>query len=67
MRTTRKQEALELLTGQTPNEQFDVLICDIALPDEDGYAVIQKVRALPLAKSGDIPAVARYRPTVTLN
>jgi signal transduction histidine kinase/CheY-like chemotaxis protein len=52
------QEELELLAGQTPNEQFDVLICDLALPDEDGYAVIQKVRALPLDKGGDIPAVA---------
>jgi PAS domain S-box-containing protein len=52
------KEALELLTGQTPNEQFDVLICDIAMPDEDGYAVLRNVRALPPEKGGDIPAIA---------
>jgi len=52
------QEALQLLTGQIANEQFDVLICDIAMPEEDGYAVIQKVRALSLDKGGDIPALA---------
>jgi CheY-like chemotaxis protein len=52
------QEALQLLTGQTPNEQFDVLICDIAMPGEDGYAVTQKVRGLSLHKGGDIPALA---------
>jgi two-component system CheB/CheR fusion protein len=52
------QEALDLLNRQMPNEQFDVLICDIAMPDEDGYAVLRKVRALPPEKGGDIPAIA---------
>jgi CheY-like chemotaxis protein len=28
------------------------------MPDEDGYAVMRKVRALPPEKGGNIPAVA---------
>lgn len=42
--------------------EFDVLVCDIAMPDEDGYQVIRKIRALesqrgiPLRKR--LPAVA---------
>jgi CheY-like chemotaxis protein len=35
-----------------------VLISDIALPGEDGYGLIQKVRALPAGQGGSIPAVA---------
>jgi CheY-like chemotaxis protein/nitrogen-specific signal transduction histidine kinase len=52
------KEALDLLNRQTPDEQFDVLICDIAMPDEDGYAVLRKVRALPPENGRDIPAIA---------
>lgn len=35
---------------------FDVLLSDIAMPGEDGCALIQKVRALP--QKGQIPAAA---------
>jgi CheY-like chemotaxis protein len=52
------KEALGLLIQPAPGEHFDVLICDIAMPDEDGYAVIRKVRQLPPDKGGDIPAIA---------
>ncbi len=51
-------EALEQLARQAPDEPFDVLLCDIAMPDEDGYEVIRKVRALPPDKGGAIPAIA---------
>ncbi|MGH9850234.1 MAG: hybrid sensor histidine kinase/response regulator [Blastocatellia bacterium] len=51
-------EALELLARQTPDEHFDVLICDIGIPGEDGYAVMRKVRALPPDEGGAIPAIA---------
>ena len=40
---------------------FDALILDIAMPDEDGYTVLKKVRALEAerdAEAGHIPAVA---------
>jgi PAS domain S-box-containing protein len=52
------QEALELLARQTPDERFDVLICDIGMPKEDGYAVVRKAREAPPDKGGAIPAVA---------
>jgi two-component system CheB/CheR fusion protein len=52
------KEALEALARQTPEEHFDVLICDIAMPDEDGYTVMRKMRALPPDQGGAIPAIA---------
>jgi CheY-like chemotaxis protein len=35
-----------------------VIISDIGLPGEDGYAFIEKLRALPAERGGRIPAVA---------
>jgi CheY-like chemotaxis protein len=48
------REALEQLALQTGDERFDVLICDIGMPNEDGYTVIRNVRE----KVGPIPAIA---------
>jgi CheY-like chemotaxis protein len=48
------REAMELL-GENPP---DVLVSDIGLPDEDGYALIRQVRALAPEAGGGIPAVA---------
>ena len=36
----------------------DVLVSDIAMPDEDGYGLIEKVRSLENGDSQSIPAVA---------
>jgi CheY-like chemotaxis protein len=36
----------------------DLLISDIGMPDEDGYSLIQKIRALPPEKGGTVPAIA---------
>jgi PAS domain S-box-containing protein len=36
----------------------DVLISDIGMPEEDGYALVRKVRALPPGRGGRIPAIA---------
>ncbi|MEO5767033.1 MAG: chemotaxis protein CheB [Polyangia bacterium] len=36
----------------------DVMVCDVALPDEDGYGLIKKIRALASAEGGDTPALA---------
>ena len=36
---------------------IDVLISDIGMPEEDGYALIRRVRALPMP-AGAIPAIA---------
>jgi CheY-like chemotaxis protein len=47
-------EAFELLGRERP----DVLISDIAMPEEDGYMLIGRVRALPPDDGGRIPAIA---------
>ena len=39
-------------------ESFDVLISDIGMPEEDGYSLITKVRALDKERGGGIPAAA---------
>jgi signal transduction histidine kinase/ActR/RegA family two-component response regulator len=48
------QEALELLERWKP----DVLISDVGMPNEDGYALILRVRALGHDRGGNIPAIA---------
>lgn len=48
------REAFEKLTREPP----DVLVSDIGMPDEDGYALITKVRALPADAGGIVPAAA---------
>jgi PAS domain S-box-containing protein len=53
--TTRTvAEALEAITTVAP----DVLISDIGMPDEDGYSLIRRVRALPVESGGRVPAIA---------
>ncbi|MBO0721357.1 MAG: PAS domain S-box protein [Blastocatellia bacterium] len=47
-------EAMEVLAQWKP----DVLVSDIGMPIEDGYALIRKVRALPAEEGGEVPAVA---------
>ncbi len=47
-------EALQALRRAKP----DVVISDIGMPGEDGYALIRMVRALPPDEGGDVPAVA---------
>jgi CheY-like chemotaxis protein/anti-sigma regulatory factor (Ser/Thr protein kinase) len=48
------REALEELK----RSRFDVLLSDIGMPEEDGYALIRKVRRLPKEEGGQIPAAA---------
>lgn len=47
-------EAMDALARTKP----DVLLSDIGLPDEDGCALMRKIRALPSNQRGDIPAAA---------
>jgi CheY-like chemotaxis protein len=35
-----------------------LLLADIAMPGEDGYSLIRRVRALPAEQGGRVPAVA---------
>ncbi|HEY1536446.1 MAG TPA: ATP-binding protein, partial [Polyangiaceae bacterium] len=48
------REALSLLSIERPS----ILVSDIGMPHEDGYALIRHVRALSAAQGGQIPALA---------
>jgi len=48
------REALDVLEREKPH----VLVSDIAMPGEDGYALLKKIRALPPEQGGRIPAIA---------
>jgi CheY-like chemotaxis protein len=48
------REALAELMEWRP----DVILSDIAMPDEDGYSFIGRVRALPQNEGGATPAAA---------
>ena len=48
------EAAMQRLRGAPP----DVLLSDIGMPGEDGYALIRRVRALSDEEGGDVPAAA---------
>lgn len=48
------EEARRILDVHTPN----LIISDIGMPDEDGYAFLESVRALPDREKRRIPAIA---------
>jgi PAS domain S-box-containing protein len=52
--TRSAAEALEAIEQHQP----DILISDLGMPDEDGYSLIEKIRALPSERGGNIPAAA---------
>jgi PAS domain S-box-containing protein len=47
-------EALEAMSAAAP----DLLISDIGMPEEDGYDLIRRVRALPDERAARLPAIA---------
>ena len=47
-------EALEAFRAGPPH----VVVADIGLPEEDGYALMQRIRAFAEADGGAVPAVA---------
>jgi PAS domain S-box-containing protein len=47
-------EALAAVEEEIP----DVIVSDIGMPREDGYALLRKLRALPPERGGRVPAVA---------
>ena len=47
-------EALRLFARET----FDVLIADLGMPKQDGYALIRAIRHLPESRGNRIPAIA---------
>jgi CheY-like chemotaxis protein len=47
-------DALSVFEKECPH----ILISDIGLPDEDGFALLRKVRLLPASRGGNVPAIA---------
>lgn len=48
------KNALEIL----PNSVPDILVCDIGMPEMDGYALMRQVREMPSKQVREIPAIA---------
>lgn len=48
------REALEVLEREKPH----LLVSDLAMPGEDGYTLLKKIRALPPERGGRTPAIA---------
>lgn len=49
--------AFEMLSGYA-NHLPDVIISDLAMPDEDGYSLLTRIRQMPATLGGAIPAIA---------
>jgi len=47
-------EGLETLQRVLP----DVIVCDIAMPQQDGYWFVRALRALPAERGGALPVIA---------
>lgn len=48
------RDAVRTLERVTP----DVVLSDIAMPNEDGYWLVEQLRALPAGRGGTIPIIA---------
>jgi CheY-like chemotaxis protein len=44
--------------AELQRQQTDVLICDIGMPEEDGYSLIARVRELAVEQGGGVRAIA---------
>ncbi len=53
---TSAREALSELSASP--DQYDILLADIGMPEEDGFFLIRKIRALNEEAGGQIPAAA---------
>ncbi|MGI8641309.1 MAG: ATP-binding protein [Pyrinomonadaceae bacterium] len=55
--TESAQEAMSLLRESGDNLP-DVIVSDLAMPNEDGYSLIERIRKLTVETGGKIPALA---------
>ncbi|HLX63741.1 MAG TPA: ATP-binding protein [Planctomycetota bacterium] len=51
---SRAQAGLDAMRAQ----RFDLIVCDIGMPHEDGFSMIRKIRALPPELGARTPALA---------
>ncbi|MFB2922440.1 MULTISPECIES: CHASE domain-containing protein [Aerosakkonema] len=52
------KEAFAIITEAAAGRRPDIMISDIGMPEEDGYSLIRKIRALKPDRGGQIPAIA---------
>jgi CheY-like chemotaxis protein len=66
LQTALAQYGADVITASSVADAFaaidrsapDVLLSDIGMPYEDGYALIRRLRARPAARGGSTPAIA---------
>jgi signal transduction histidine kinase/CheY-like chemotaxis protein len=51
-------EALDYLRHQTPATIPHIIVTDIGMPGQDGFALLAEVRNLPREQGGEVPAIA---------
>lgn len=51
-------EAIQILQGKAPDQTPEVILCDISMPDMDGYTLMHKVRTQLSQPQAQIPAIA---------
>jgi CheY-like chemotaxis protein len=64
--TVLSQRSAQVFAAESASEAFllvkrerpDVLISDIAMPEEDGYMLVRRVRMLPAEQGGRTPSIA---------
>jgi PAS domain S-box-containing protein len=58
IKTVDSARAAMNLFNDVKADRPDILISDLAMPEEDGYSLISRIRELPAEKGGHIPALA---------
>lgn len=61
-----EENVMQVMTATSASEGFkmflqtkpDILVCDIAMPGEDGYSFLRRIRNLEPCQGGQIPAIA---------
>ncbi|MDI1240966.1 MAG: response regulator, partial [bacterium] len=58
VRAADSARAAMSLLNDTRSKRPDIIISDLAMPEEDGYSLMERIRQLPAEKGGQIPALA---------
>lgn len=51
-------QAFSIISNTDKDQLPELLISDIGMPDEDGYSLLRRIRALPPEQGGHMPAIA---------
>ncbi|HEY0658452.1 MAG TPA: response regulator, partial [Pyrinomonadaceae bacterium] len=58
IKTAESTKTAMKLLGNSADDLPDVIISDLAMPEEDGYSFISRIRNLPQKEGGEISAIA---------